>query len=63
MAKFETYKNAFPHAKLTRAPDGVLEVMLHTNGDTVIFNGYLRVRNSRNSSIRSAKTPKTAWSF
>src|SRR5580658_8937219 len=40
MAKFDTYKNAFPHAKLTRTPDGVLEVMLHTNGDTVIFNGY-----------------------
>jgi enoyl-CoA hydratase/carnithine racemase len=40
MAKFETYKNAFPHAKLTRSSDGVLEVMLHTNGDTVIFNGH-----------------------
>ena len=40
MAKFETYKDAFPHAKLTRSADGVLEVMLHTNGDTVIFNGY-----------------------
>jgi enoyl-CoA hydratase/carnithine racemase len=40
MAKFETYEDAFPHAKLTRSPDGVLEVMLHTNGDTVIFNGY-----------------------
>ena len=40
MAKFETYQNAFPHAKLTRSPDGVLEVVLHTNGDTVIFNGH-----------------------
>ena len=40
MAKFDAYKDAFPHAKLTRSPDGVLEVVLHTNGDTVIFNGY-----------------------
>jgi enoyl-CoA hydratase/carnithine racemase len=40
MAKFDTYKNAFPHAKLTRTPDGMPEVILHTDGDTVIFNGY-----------------------
>jgi enoyl-CoA hydratase/carnithine racemase len=40
MAKFDTYKDAFPHARLTRSPDGVLEVVLHTNGDTLIFNGY-----------------------
>jgi enoyl-CoA hydratase/carnithine racemase len=40
MAKFDSYKDAFPHAKLTRSPDGVLEVVLHTNGDTLIFNGY-----------------------
>lgn len=40
MAKFDTYKDAFPHAKLARSPDGVLEVVLHTNGNTVLFNGY-----------------------
>jgi enoyl-CoA hydratase/carnithine racemase len=40
MAKFDSYKDAFPHAKLTRSPHGVLEVVLHTNGDTLIFNGY-----------------------
>ena len=40
MADFEVYKDAFPHAKLTRSPAGVLEVVLHTNGDTLIFNGY-----------------------
>jgi enoyl-CoA hydratase/carnithine racemase len=40
MAKFDTYREAFRHAKLTRSPDGVLEVVLHTNGDTLIFNGY-----------------------
>jgi hypothetical protein len=26
MAKLETYKNIFPHPKLTRSPDGVLDV-------------------------------------
>ena len=40
MAKFDSYKDAFPHAKLTRSRDGVLEAILHTNGDTLIFNGY-----------------------
>ncbi len=40
MAKFDTYRDAFRHAKLTRSPDGVLEMVLHTNGDTLIFNGY-----------------------
>lgn len=35
-----TYKDTFPHAKLTRSPEGVLEMVLHTNGDTLIFNGY-----------------------
>jgi enoyl-CoA hydratase/carnithine racemase len=42
MAKFETYKGNFPHAKLTRAGNGVLEVVLHTNGNTLIFDGYVR---------------------
>ena len=40
MADFNTYKDMFPHAKLSRSPEGVLEVVLHTNGDTLIFNGY-----------------------
>jgi hypothetical protein len=40
MAKLDTYKNIFPHAKLTRSPDGVLEVMLHTNGETLVFDGH-----------------------
>jgi enoyl-CoA hydratase/carnithine racemase len=40
MADFGTYKNAFPHAKLTRSPEGVLEVVLHTNGRSLVFNGY-----------------------
>src|SRR5260370_41796480 len=45
MAKFDTYKDAFPHAKLTRSPDGVLEAVLHTHGDTLIFNGYIHEEN------------------
>jgi hypothetical protein len=40
MADLDTYKDAFPHAKLTRSPEGVLEVVLHTNGGTLTFNGY-----------------------
>ena len=40
MAKLDTYKDAFPHARLARSPEGVLEVVLHTNGDTLVFNGH-----------------------
>jgi hypothetical protein len=40
MPGFDIYKDAFPHANLTRSQEGVLEVVLHTNGDTLIFNGY-----------------------
>jgi enoyl-CoA hydratase/carnithine racemase len=41
VATFESYKDAFPHAKLSRSAAGVLEVTLHTNGDTLVFNGYV----------------------
>ena len=40
MVKFDRYKAVFPHAKLTRSPDGVLEVVLHTDGDTLVFDGH-----------------------
>jgi enoyl-CoA hydratase/carnithine racemase len=40
LASFDTYNNSFPHAKLTRSSNGVLEVVLHTDGDTLVFNGY-----------------------
>jgi hypothetical protein len=40
MADFEIYRDAFSHAKLTRSPEGVLEVVQHTNCGTLIFNGY-----------------------
>lgn len=41
MTAFDSYKNAFPHAALSRSPDGLLEVVLHTDGDTLVFNGYV----------------------
>jgi enoyl-CoA hydratase/carnithine racemase len=40
MAKYDTYKDAFPHAKLARSPDGVLEMVLHTDGGTLVFDGH-----------------------
>jgi enoyl-CoA hydratase/carnithine racemase len=40
MVDFDRYQNAFPHAKLNRSPNGILEVVLHTNGGSLIFNGY-----------------------
>ena len=40
MSKFDSYKNAFPNARLTRSPSGVLEVALHTDGGKLVFNGH-----------------------
>ncbi|MDG3441210.1 enoyl-CoA hydratase/isomerase family protein [Nitrospirillum amazonense] len=40
MAKFETYRDAFPNARLTRKDNGVLEVALHTDGGKLVFNGH-----------------------
>ncbi len=40
MSKFNSYKNAFPNARLTRSPSGVLEVALHTDGGKLVFNGH-----------------------
>jgi len=40
MSRFDTYRDGFPNARLTRSDTGVLEVALHTNGGTLIFNGY-----------------------
>jgi len=39
-ARFEAYRDAFPNARLTRSPSGVLEVALHSAGGKLIFNGY-----------------------
>jgi enoyl-CoA hydratase/carnithine racemase len=40
MVKFEIYRDAFPNAHLTRKPNGVLEVALHTGGGKLVFNGH-----------------------
>jgi enoyl-CoA hydratase/carnithine racemase len=40
MAKFDTYRDAFPNARLTRKDNGVLEVALHTEGGKLVFNGH-----------------------
>ena len=32
MSCFDTYRESFPNARLTRSKTGVLEVALHTNG-------------------------------
>ena len=40
MAQFDAYKDAFPNARLTRSTAGVLEITLHSNGDTLVFDGY-----------------------
>lgn len=40
MAKFDTYRDAFANARLTRKPNGVLEVALHTNGGKLVFDGH-----------------------
>jgi len=40
MSSFEAYCESFPNARLTRSKTGVLEVALHTDGGTLIFNGH-----------------------
>jgi enoyl-CoA hydratase/carnithine racemase len=40
MSQFDSYQNAFPNARLARSESGVLEVTLHSDGGTLLFNGY-----------------------
>jgi enoyl-CoA hydratase/carnithine racemase len=40
MTHFDAYRDSFPNARLTRSNTGVLEVALHTDGSTLIFNGH-----------------------
>ncbi len=40
MSRFNNYRDIYPNACLTRSPEGVLEVALHTNGGKLIFNGH-----------------------
>ena len=40
MSRFDTYGASFPNARLTRSTSGVLEVALHTDGGTLVFDGH-----------------------
>ncbi|NII10813.1 enoyl-CoA hydratase/isomerase family protein [Oleiagrimonas sp. C23AA] len=40
MSRFDTYRDQYPNARLTRSPEGVLEIALHTDGGKLIFNGH-----------------------
>ncbi|WP_062018352.1 enoyl-CoA hydratase/isomerase family protein [Aureimonas sp. AU4] len=40
MARFDTYRHAFPNARLDRKENGVIEVALHTEGGKLVFNGH-----------------------
>jgi hypothetical protein len=40
MSRFDAYRDNFANARLTRSKTGVLEVALHTDGGTLVFNGY-----------------------
>src|ERR1700676_5378944 len=40
MHRFDDYRESFPNARLTRSQTGVLEVALHTDGGTLVFNGH-----------------------
>jgi enoyl-CoA hydratase/carnithine racemase len=41
MNRFDAYRDSFPNARLTRSESGVLEVALHTDGGTLVFNGHI----------------------
>jgi hypothetical protein len=40
MSHFDAYRDGFPNARLNRSKSGVLEVALHTDGGTLVFNGH-----------------------
>ena len=40
MTGFGKYRDLFPNARLRRSQTGVLEVALHTDAGTLVFNGH-----------------------
>jgi enoyl-CoA hydratase/carnithine racemase len=40
MSRLDNYRDSFPNARMTRSKTGVLEVALHTDGATLVFNGH-----------------------
>src|SRR5246127_2430571 len=41
MSRFDAYRDGFPNARLNRSKSGVLEVALHTDGGTLVFDGHI----------------------
>src|ERR1700687_6104778 len=41
MSGFDAYRASFSNARLTRSKTGVLEVALHTDDGTLVFNGHV----------------------
>ena len=41
MNSLDSYRDSFPNARLPRSESGVLEVTLHTDGGTLVFNGHI----------------------
>jgi enoyl-CoA hydratase/carnithine racemase len=37
---FDHYRDAFPHARLSRKPNGVLEIRLHSDDGKLVFDGH-----------------------
>jgi hypothetical protein len=62
MSRLETYRNSFNNARLARSESGVLEVVLHTGGGTLVFDGHT-MNNSPISFTASAPTLTIAWWF
>jgi enoyl-CoA hydratase/carnithine racemase len=40
MSRLEAYRDSFRNARLARSKSGVLEVALHTDGGTLVFDGH-----------------------
>ena len=40
MSRFDAYRDSFHNARLARSKSGVLEVALHTDGGTLVFDGH-----------------------
>jgi enoyl-CoA hydratase/carnithine racemase len=40
MTRFVDYQNGYANARLARSSSGVLEVVLHTNGNSLVFTGH-----------------------
>jgi enoyl-CoA hydratase/carnithine racemase len=40
MTRFDDYRNSFSNARLSRSESGVLEVALHTDGGSLLFDGH-----------------------